>query len=104
MPQAELYQAFYDIIKNIPEGRVASYGQIAALAGHPRHARHVGFALSSLDNDSSLPWHRVVNAQGAISPRGFSGSDDFQRLLLEEEGVEFSLHNRINMRRYQWQP
>ena len=104
MPQADLYQAFYDIIENIPAGQVASYGQIAALAGHPRHARHVGFALSALSGSSTVPWHRVVSSQGRIPSRGSSGSDDFQRLLLEEEGIEFSLHDRINMRRYQWQP
>ncbi len=95
---------FYRIIEQIPEGRVATYGQIAALAGHPRHARQVGYALAALPQNSDIPWFRVVNARGEISPRGSSGCDDYQRLLLENEGIAFGLNGRIVMRQFQWQP
>lgn len=99
---SDLYQSFYAIIKKIPRGKVATYGQIAALAGHPRHARHVGFALSALPSGGKVPWHRVVNSQGQISKRGLDGNDEWQRVLLEEEGVEFGAQGRIALRRYRW--
>ncbi|MDX2218556.1 MAG: MGMT family protein [Burkholderiales bacterium] len=100
---SDLYQSFYAIIRKIPRGKVATYGQIAALAGHPRHARHVGFALSSLPAGSKVPWHRVVNSQGQISRRGLEGNDEWQRVLLEEEGVEFSAEGRIALKRFRWE-
>lgn len=93
-----------NIIRQIPAGKVATYGQIAEMAGFPRHARQVGYTLRNLEADCNLPWHRVVNAQGGVSPRGISGSDDFQKLLLEAEGVEFGVHGRINLDRHLWQP
>ena len=73
----------------IPRGKVASYGQIAALAGMPRHARLVGRTLANLPRGSKLPWHRVVNATLRISPRGDSASHLRQQRLLRSEGVEF---------------
>lgn len=73
----------------IPEGRVASYGQIAALAGMPRHARLVGRTLRELPRDSRLPWHRVVNASLRISQRSGSGGHLAQKKRLLSEGVEF---------------
>jgi methylated-DNA-protein-cysteine methyltransferase-like protein len=88
----------------IPEGRVASYGQIAALCGFPRHARQVGYALATLPPDTRVPWHRVVNAKGEISLRRMPGGDEFQRLLLEDEGLRFDRSGRICLKRYQWQP
>lgn len=97
-------ELIYKVVKRIPEGRVATYGQVAALAGYPRHARQVGYTLSALDADTNVPWHRVINARGKVSLRGLSGSDDFQRLLLEEEGVEFGVGDIISLDRYQWQP
>ncbi len=97
-------QLVFQIIRQIPAGKVASYGQIAKLAGFPRHARHIGRLLANAPQAEKLPWHRVVNAQGKISPRGLDGSDDFQRILLEEEGVAFGLQGRIPMATYQWQP
>lgn len=99
---SDLYKSFYAIIKKIPRGKVATYGQIAALAGHPRHARHVGFALSALPSGSKVPWHRVVNSQGQISKRGLDGNDEWQRILLEEEGVAFNVAGRISLRECQW--
>lgn len=88
----------------IPEGRVSTYGQIASLVGFPRHARQIGYALAALENNSSIPWHRVINAKGKISPRGLDGCDDYQRLLLEEEGVAFNDNNCISLKQFQWQP
>ncbi len=94
----------YLMTSRIPEGRIATYGQIAKLVGFPRHARQVGFALSAIENGSSVPWHRVINAKGKISPRGLDGSDDYQRLLLKEEGVIFGENDCISLKQFQWQP
>ena len=73
----------------IPEGKIATYGQVAALAGMPRHARLVGRTLRDLPDGSKLPWHRVINASMRISLRATSGSHNLQRQRLEAEGVEF---------------
>ncbi|MEM7392489.1 MAG: MGMT family protein [Verrucomicrobiota bacterium] len=97
------YAQIYDIVRKIPPGRVASYGQIAALAGYPRHPRQIGYALAAL-NDDSVPWQRVVNAKGEISPRTNSDGDVIQRILLEEEGVEFNENGRIALSRFRWVP
>jgi methylated-DNA-protein-cysteine methyltransferase-like protein len=96
------YQGFYEVILCIPAGSVATYGQIADLAGRPRQARQVGYALAAL-RDETVPWHRVVNARGEISPRA-SGHEDFQRILLEDEGIEFSPEGQISLSRYGWAP
>ncbi|KAB0663752.1 methyltransferase [Oryzomonas japonica] len=99
------YQKIYSVVSLIPEGRVATYGQVARLAGMPGHARLVGYALSSLHDQVPVPWHRVVNARGQISPRsGGSPADVVQRLRLESEGVSFDGHGRIPLGRFQWQP
>jgi len=75
------------------------------MAGMPGHARLVGYALSSLHDQVPVPWHRVVNAKGQISPRsGDSPADMVQRLRLESEGVRFDGHGRIPLARFQWQP
>ena len=101
MPGAR-YQAFYDVVAAIPEGRVATYGQIALLAGRPGRARLVGTALGSLDDASDVPWHRVVNARGEISRRGLGDSEQLQRILLMSEGVEFNSRGRVDLRRFRW--
>ncbi len=98
------YQAIYAIVATIPEGRVATYGQIARMLGMPRHARQVGYALAATPVELSIPWHRVVNARGEISPRRKSGYDEFQRILLEDEGVVFDAGGRISLQRFQWRP
>jgi methylated-DNA-protein-cysteine methyltransferase related protein len=95
-------EVIYHIVKQIPVGKVATYGQIAALAGYPRHSRHVGRVLSNMPKHVKIPWHRVVNSQGKISLRGMDGSDEFQYILLEDEGVNFGLNKRISLKRYQW--
>jgi methylated-DNA-protein-cysteine methyltransferase-like protein len=94
----------YDVVFDIPSGKVATYGQIAALAGMPGAARQVGWALSALDADDDVPWHRVINAQGEISPRGARETVDLHRALLESEGVELSQRGRVDLGRYVWEP
>lgn len=97
------YQSVYQMVSSIPEGRVATYGQIARLAGHPRHARQVGYALAALPEDHEIPWHRVVNAKGEISTRAKFPFADYQRILLEEEGVEFNEYGKIYLKQFLWQ-
>lgn len=100
-----LWPQIYAVVARIPRGRVATYGQVAALAGLPRQARLVGYAMHGLPDGSNLPWHRVVNAQGRVSARAAPGpSEGLQRHLLEEEGVVFDLGGRIDLRRYRWRP
>ncbi len=93
----------YAVVERIPPGRVATYGQVAALAGLPRHARQVGYALHDLPAGSELPWHRVINARGEVSPRSEPGWDRFQRRLLEAEGVVFA-GGRVDLATYRWEP
>jgi methylated-DNA-protein-cysteine methyltransferase related protein len=90
------------MVKRIPRGRVATYGQIATMAGLDGHARQIGYALHSLPDRSDIPWHRVINAKGEISPRSGSDSHELQRMLLEEEGVAFSLDGRIDRKKFGW--
>ena len=102
-PTARSYERIYAVVRRIPRGRVATYGQVAALAGLPRHARLVGYALHALPTGSALPWHRVINAQGMISlRRSGPGGDVLQRVRLEEEGVEFDARGRVRLSRFGW--
>jgi len=101
------------MISQIPEGRVATYGQIAKLAGFPRNARQVGAVLRSLPVGSKVPWFRVVNSKGEISRRASteirSGNrkldrdcESDQRLLLEAEGVLFDEKSRVVLKEFRW--
>lgn len=84
-----------------------TYGQIAALLGRPTAARAVGYALHNLPSGSNLPWQRVINAQGKISPRGVRDmmhEPALQQLLLEAEGIVFDREGRLDLRRHLWQP
>lgn len=99
------YEAIYAVVRAIPRGRVATYGQVARLAGLPNHARLAGYALHALPARSDVPWHRVVNAKGEVSPRrDGSGHDRLQRLMLERENVRFDGKGRILLRTYRWRP
>jgi methylated-DNA-protein-cysteine methyltransferase related protein len=98
------YRRFCAIIRRIPRGRVATYGQVAWLAGRPRHARQVGYALQASTNDDSLPWQRVVNSKGEVSPRCHPFAVVQQRQMLEREGVVFGANDKIPMNRFQWKP
>lgn len=96
-----LYPMVYQVVRQIPKGKVATYGQIARLLGLPNHARHVGFALSCLAQDSTVPWHRVVNAKGETHPR-HGGQPSRQRQRLVAEGVIFNKNQRIPLKQFQW--
>lgn len=93
-----------DEVRRIPEGRVATYGQVAALAGYPGHARQVGYALHDLPADTDVPWQRVINARGEVSLRAAPGREGYQRHLLEEEGVVFDAAGRVDLERFRWEP
>jgi methylated-DNA-protein-cysteine methyltransferase related protein len=97
------YEHIYEIVMQIPRGRVATYGQIAELAGIPRQPRRIGYALSALPSDSRVPWHRVINAKGEISLRSKTGSEPIQMRLLRQEGIAFDRHGRIALDRFQWE-
>ena len=91
------------VIRRIPKGWVATYGQVAAMAGMPRRARLVGHVLQNLDPASRIPWHRVINAKGEVSySLSRNGGDTLQRKRLEQEGVEFDEHNRVDLARFRW--
>ena len=94
------YLRIYEVVKRIPRGRVATYGQVATLAGLDGHARQVGYAMHACSDD--IPWHRVINAQGEVSPRSRGDSHELQRMLLEAEGVTFDGRGRVDLERYRW--
>lgn len=97
------YRRIYGVVRRIPRGRVATYGQVALLSGLPGQARLVGYALAALETDADVPWHRVLNARGEISLRGIGGIDRLQRALLEAEGVTFDA-GRVPLATYCWAP
>jgi methylated-DNA-protein-cysteine methyltransferase-like protein len=101
-PAESRWTKFYAVIRRIPRGKVATYGQIARLAGLPGHARQVGYALFALKPSTSVPWQRVINAAGRISLRATAGAIS-QRLLLEREGVRF-VGDRVSLPAYGWRP
>ncbi len=99
---AESYRAIYRVVRQIPEGMVATYGQVATLAGLPGHARQVGYALHALADGSGVPWHRVINARGRVSRRADPGYERLQRALLEAEGVVFEPSSHVSLARFGW--
>jgi methylated-DNA-protein-cysteine methyltransferase-like protein len=104
MTTSDRYQRIYEVVRRVPRGRVATYGQVAALAGLAGHARQVGYALHALDEDHDLPWQRVINARGEVSPRSEPGWEGLQRRMLEDEGVRFDDRGRVDLDRYRWEP
>ncbi len=94
-------ERIWQIVHQIPRGKVASYGQVAKLAGLPGYARYVGFVLKNLPTGSKLPWHRVVNSKGIISFPTGTAPYLRQKERLEKEGVVF-INGRFSMARYQW--
>ena len=98
----ELDIQILEVVALIPYGKVASYGQIAQLAGLPKHARLVGYVLKHLDPESDLPWHRVINAQGKISTSRLNahGENIQQMKLLEEDVVVVA--GKVSLKKYQW--
>jgi methylated-DNA-protein-cysteine methyltransferase-like protein len=102
--QPKFARAVYSVVRLVPRGKVVTYGQVAAILGHPRAARAVGTALSRLPRfvHAAVPWQRVINAAGRISHRGDFLRPDLQRALLEDEGVRFDRDGAVDLRRYRW--
>ncbi len=99
----ELARQILAVVALIPYGRVATYGQVAKLAGFPKHARMVGRVLQQMDAKSEIPWHRVINAQGSISlNKTNTQGENVQKLKLLAEGVCFK-QDRVDLSRFQWQ-
>lgn len=96
------FERVYQVVRLIPAGRVATYGQVAHLLGAPRAARTVGWALRAVPAGSGVPWQRVVNSRGTISLGQGAGGAEIQRALLEEEGVRFDEEGRIDLARFGW--
>ncbi len=98
---ASAYDRILAVVRRVPYGRVATYGQIAMIAGRCT-PRMVGFCLAALDFDSEVPWQRVINHKGMVSPRSSGHGSQLQRELLESEGVRFDDKGRINFREFGW--
>jgi len=97
------YQRIYAAVRRIPRGRVSTYGTIARVAGLAGQARQVGYALSALPTGTSVPWHRVINAQGRLSlERSASGAGITQRLRLVREGVVVDAGGRVSLEKFGW--
>ena len=98
----ELARQILQVVALIPYGKVASYGQIAKLAGLPKHARLVGYVLKHLDSEAEIPWHRVINSLGKISLSKLDDQgENIQRVKLLAEGV-MVIGDKINLKQYQW--
>ncbi|GMV99930.1 MAG: 6-O-methylguanine DNA methyltransferase [Candidatus Hydrogenedentota bacterium] len=96
------YDAVHRLVREIPRGRVTTYGRIAAILGCPRAARAVGYAMKASPDD--VPWQRVINRKGGISARGEVERPMLQRELLEQEGVEFDADGNCDLKQYLWTP
>ena len=99
-PPLSLYVRIYALVCQVPSGRVVTYGQIGRLAGCA--ARTVGFSMAALPGDSEVPWHRVVNSRGQISPRSSGEGAWVQKLLLAKEGVAIDDRQRLDLDEYRW--
>jgi methylated-DNA-protein-cysteine methyltransferase-like protein len=99
---SDFFQKVYDIVAQVPAGCVITYGQIAVMAGNPRCARIVGYAMYGAPPGRNLPCHRVVNRKGTLSPRFVFGGQECQRRLLEQEGVTFTEKGCIDMKKHLW--
>ncbi len=102
MNNKNTFERIYDIVRQIPCGKVATYGQVALKAGNPRWSRVVGYALHVNPDPSTIKCHRVVNRNGETSKAFAFGGEDVQRMLLEEEGVGFLPDGRVDMEKYLW--
>lgn len=99
-----VFEKIYEVVRNIPEGKVATYGQVALLAGNPRWARVVGYALHKNPAFGIIPCHRVVNRDGKTAESFAFGGGDIQRQMLEQEGIVFEKDGRIDLSKYIWKP
>ena len=101
---SNFYDAVYTLVRDIPAGRVMTYGQIATILGAPRAARAVGYALRALPEGTDVPWQRVINSRGGVSARGETGRPSLQYELLDEEGVLFGSDDRCDLGVFRWEP
>lgn len=98
------YPKIYDIVRRIPYGQVATYGQVAELAGLIGKPRVVGYALYRVTDQDDIPWHRVINAKGEVSRSSLrDGNDELQQVLLEGEGIVFK-KRKLDLKQYRWRP
>ena len=97
-------EKIYAVVRRIPQGRVATYGQVAELAGLPGHARQVGYAMAALPAGTTVPWQRVINAAGMVSRRKMPGAELSQRQLLEREGIRFDARGKLALEKVRWRP
>jgi methylated-DNA-protein-cysteine methyltransferase-like protein len=102
--KSDSYERIYAVVSKIPRGKIATYGQVAELAGLSGHARQVGYALHATPDEIAIPWQRVVNAKGEISPRAEPLMAGVQKSLLDAEGIIFDANGRIDLSRCRWQP
>jgi len=96
------FERIYEIVKQIPPGKVATYGQIAMIAGNPRWSRVVGYALHVNPDADNIPCFRVVNRNGECSGSFAFGGESAQRRLLEDDGVTFFKNGAVDMKKHQW--
>ena len=96
------FEKIYQVVRKIPKGKVATYGQVALLAGNPHWSQVVGYALHVNPEPGVIPCHRVVNRFGKVSEGFAFGGKDIQRQMLEQEGIEFLPDGRIDMKKYLW--
>lgn len=99
---SEFARGVLRVVARVPRGRVVSYGGVALLMGRPRAGRGVGSVLQSLPDDVDLPWWRVINGRGEISPGGSRHRVQLQRTLLRREGVRFDRRGRVDWEKYGW--
>ena len=104
MEEPRLYDRIYAVVRLIPPGKVATYGQISRIVGGCS-AQMIGFALAALSSQTGIddiPWQRVINAKGKVSPHGFGFGTNMQRVLLEEEGIVFNLEHEVDFEKFGW--
>ena len=99
-----VFEKIYEVVCSIPQGKVATYGQVAMLAGNPRWSRVVGYALHSNPAPGIIPCHRVVDRNGRPAESFAFGGGDIQRQLLEKEGIRFEADGHIDLDEYRWKP
>jgi methylated-DNA-protein-cysteine methyltransferase-like protein len=97
------YTRVYEVVRLIPYGKAATYGQVAAIISHRGAARTVGWALRALKNGTDVPWHRVINARGSVSTSHQEGGEILQQTMLEEEGIVFDDRGRVDLSVYGWE-
>lgn len=103
MEEKSVFEKIYEVVRQIPRGKVATYGQVALLAGNPRWARVVGYALHVNPDPGSIPCYRVVNREGRVSPAFAFGGENMQILMLEGDGIEVR-DGRVDLSLFQWLP